>query len=308
MIAVALPVTGLEAIANVALTAPAGTTMLDGTVATPMLLLVRVTVTPPVGAAAVSRAVPVAVAPAVTVVGLSVTDDSAITAGLTVRTAVFVTPLYAAEIVAVAVAVTGCEVIVNVALVAPAGTTTLAGRVAAAVLLLVKVTITPPEGAGALRLAVPVEVAPPVSVEGLIVADASASAAGLMVNAAVFVTALYTAETDTVVAADTGLEVAVNVAVMAPAGTTMLAGTVTADVLLLLSAIVTPPVGAAELNVTVPVDVPPAVRTAGLTATDASAATDVLLIFATNASRPPPFAPCIGFRVKKFVESVTPPT
>jgi hypothetical protein len=52
--------------------------------------------------------------------------------------------------------------------------------------------------------------------------------------------------------------VTVKVALVAPAGTVTLAGTVAADVLLLVSATTAPPVGAALLSATVPVeDIPP---------------------------------------------------
>ncbi len=49
----------------------------------------------------------------------------------------------------------------------PAGTVTLAGTVAAAVLLLDSVTTTPPEGAAADNVTVPCEVLPPVTDVGL---------------------------------------------------------------------------------------------------------------------------------------------
>src|ERR1700724_3521015 len=55
--------------------------------------------------------------------------------------------------------------IVKLALVCPAATVTLAGTVAAA-LLRDSVTIVPPVGAAAVRVTVPVELAPPVSVLG----------------------------------------------------------------------------------------------------------------------------------------------
>ena len=56
---------------------------------------------------------------------------------------------------------TGLVVAENVALVAPAATVTLAGTVAADVLLFDKVTTAPPVGAGPLNVAVPVELFPP---------------------------------------------------------------------------------------------------------------------------------------------------
>ena len=56
---------------------------------------------------------------------------------------------------------------VNVTLFAPAGTVTLEGTVATFTLLLVSVTTEPTLGAGPVRVAVPVEDVPPVTVDGL---------------------------------------------------------------------------------------------------------------------------------------------
>ena len=69
---------------------------------------------------------------------------------------------------------------VNVAVVAPAATVTEAGTVAALVLLLVNATTAPPAGAAALSVTVPVLFAPPVSVAGFSVIEASA---GLTISA-----------------------------------------------------------------------------------------------------------------------------
>ena len=57
-------------------------------------------------------------------------------------------------------------VIVNVALVAPAATVTLAGTWAADVLLLVRVTTAPPDGAGPVKVTVPADEVPPVTEAG----------------------------------------------------------------------------------------------------------------------------------------------
>ena len=57
-------------------------------------------------------------------------------------------------------------VTVNVALVAPAGTVTLAGTVATAVLLLERETRAPPLGAGPLSWTLPVEGNPPLTLVG----------------------------------------------------------------------------------------------------------------------------------------------
>ena|SRR5437762_1243123 len=63
-------------------------------------------------------------------------------------------------------------VIVNVAFVAAAGTTTLAGTCAAAVLL-PRVTVTPPLGAGPLSVTVPCEFVPPATLAGFKLSDAT---------------------------------------------------------------------------------------------------------------------------------------
>src|SRR2546426_389687 len=63
-------------------------------------------------------------------------------------------------------AVTVLVVTVKVALLAPAGTVTLAGTVAAAVWLLASVTTMPPTGAAALKVTVPVEGFPPATLVG----------------------------------------------------------------------------------------------------------------------------------------------
>src|SRR3981189_2172475 len=67
----------------------------------------------------------------------------------------------------------------------------------------------------------------------------------------------------TVVEAATALVLTVNVAVVAPAATVTLDGTLAAVVLLLESVTTAPPEGAAPLNVTVPVEQFPPVTLAG---------------------------------------------
>ena len=61
---------------KLALVCPAGTVTLDGTVATEVLVLESVTVTPPEGAAAESATVPVELFPPLTLVGLRVSEES----------------------------------------------------------------------------------------------------------------------------------------------------------------------------------------------------------------------------------------
>jgi hypothetical protein len=101
---------------------------------------------------------------------VAVTDNVAVPPGggaeFTVRVVVRVTPPNAAEIVAVVVAVTVVVVTVKVLLVEPAGTVTLAG-VDAADESADSETVAPPLGAAALRVTVPVEEPPPVTLVGL---------------------------------------------------------------------------------------------------------------------------------------------
>ena len=92
------------------------------------------------------------------------------TAELTVRSALRPEPLYEAEIVTVVEKTTRLVSTVKIALVAPAGTVTLEGTVAAG-LLLESVTCAPPAGAGAFSVTVPVEGLPPVTLVGLTVSD-----------------------------------------------------------------------------------------------------------------------------------------
>lgn len=85
--------------------------------------------------------------------------------GFTVSAAVLVTPAKTAEMVAAVEAVTEVVVTVKLALVAPAGTVTLAGTVAA-VELSESITSTPPLGAALVNITVPCDVAPPVKLLG----------------------------------------------------------------------------------------------------------------------------------------------
>ena len=78
-------------------------------------------------------------------------------------------------------------VTVKVALVAPAGTVTLAGTVATAVLLLDSVTTAAPLGAAPLRVTVPCEELPPVTLAGFSVSKERVIG-GVTVSVAVWVT------------------------------------------------------------------------------------------------------------------------
>ena len=167
-------VTPLLVTVNVPLVAPAATVTLVGTLAAP-LSLESMTCAPPVGAGPLSVTVPVEVcAPPVTLVGFSVSEESVEEEawGRTVSEAVLVTPAYDAEMVTGVDVVTALLVTVNVPLVVPAATVTLAGTVAADELL-ERFTATPPLGADPLRVTVPIEEDPPVTLVGLSVTEES---------------------------------------------------------------------------------------------------------------------------------------
>ena len=167
---------------KVALVAPAGMNTLEGTLAAP-LLLESVTLKPPAGAVPLSLTVPVEVCnPPTTLAGFSVSEESVITgggAGVTVSEAVLVTPAWAAEKVTAVDEATALVLTINVAVVAPAATVTPEGTLAAAVLLLESATCTPPAGAGALSVTVPVEdCAPPTTLVGFRLSDERVAGGG----------------------------------------------------------------------------------------------------------------------------------
>ena len=96
---VVLPPAAKVETANVALVAPLGTVTLSGTLAEFGWLLARLIATPFGGAADASRTVPVAEPPAVTLVGLTDSDDNAGNVGYSVSRCDSVTPPPVAEIV-----------------------------------------------------------------------------------------------------------------------------------------------------------------------------------------------------------------
>jgi hypothetical protein len=90
---------------------------------------------------------------------------------VTPRVAVWVMPPADAEILTEVELLTLLVETVNVALVEPAGTVTLVGTVATAVLLLDRFTTVPPDGAALLKVTVPWEGVPPYTEVGLSVTD-----------------------------------------------------------------------------------------------------------------------------------------
>jgi hypothetical protein len=170
---------------KLALVEPAGTVTLDGTLATPLLLLESVTCAPPEGAGPLKVTVPAddpTSGPPTTLDGLRVSEASVGSGGgITVREAVWVTALNDAEMVTEVDAATALVVTVNVAEVAPAGTVTLESTCAVAVSLLESETCAPPEGAAALKVTVPVEdCEPPTTVVGFNVSEEREAVGGVV--------------------------------------------------------------------------------------------------------------------------------
>lgn len=245
--------TGLVVTVNSALVAPAAIVTTDGVLATGSLDD-RLIVVPPGPAGAFNVTVPIDDVPPTTDVGARV-KLAKTAGGLIARVAVTETVPSLAVIVALINAATVEVATVNVAVVAPATTVTLDGIVALG-LPEDKATTDPPVGAGASRVTVPIEVAPPRTEVGSRVTLASADEgviASVVVAVAVPNLAVIVAE----VAAVTVDVVVVKVANEEPAGTVTLAGT-TALVLLEVNETAAPPEPACPVNVTVPVeDLPP---------------------------------------------------
>ena len=165
-------------------------------------------------------------------------------------------------------------VIVKFALVAPAATVTLAGGVAL-VLLLESATTAPPPGAAPVRVTVPCELLPPVTLVGFSaredkLAGGGGGGTGLTVSVAVRAVPLKEAEIVTLFVVLTVVVLMVKLAMLAPAATVTLAGVEATLGLLLDSVTTAPPLGAALLRVTVPCDVLPPTRLFGFRLSDES--------------------------------------
>ena len=254
--------TPLVVMVNAAVVEPAGIVTLAGTRAAAVLLLCRVTTAPVAGAFPFRVTVPVELLPPTTDVGVLVSDDSV--GALTVRVVVRMTP-YVPEIVTEVFTAIGLVEIVKVALLEPATIVTVAGTCAADVLLLLSVTTAPVGGAAPLRVTVPVELLPPTTEVGDLLTEDNDDAVTVRVALALVPRVAVMTE---VVVEDTPRVVTVKVADVLPASTVTLAGTLPAVVLLLLSDTEVPPVGAATLSLTVPVELLPPTTLVGLSVTE----------------------------------------
>jgi hypothetical protein len=135
----------------------------------------------------------------------------------------------------------------NVLVDAPPRTVVVAATVATAELLLARLTVRPVLGAAPDRVTVPVELFPPIKLDGS--SDTLSTAGGFTVRVAVLVTPKVTVIT-VGVAVDTGTVAIRNVAEAAPASILTVAGGTTA-VVLLASETDTPPAGAGPVSVIV---------------------------------------------------------
>ena len=167
-----------------------------------------------------------------------------------VSTAVLVIPSYTALMMAAVEPVTAVVVTVKVALLLPLAIVTLAGTVADDESEL-NATVRPPTGAGALKVSVPWEVGPPVTLVGLIAIVLRLAGGASSVRTAVLVIPSYTALMVAAVEPVTAVVATVKVALLLPLAIVTLAGTV-ADAESELSATARPPLGAVALKVTVP--------------------------------------------------------
>ena len=260
MVTIVLTATEAVLTLKVPIVAPPGMLTFGGTVAALELSLIKVTVKPAAGAGLFRVTVPNEVVPAVTGLGLSVSD--AMMAGLTVNVPlVLLAPSVAVTVTMVCVA-TPTVVAVNVCDVIPAPNVTEAGTVTEGSPLL-KETVIPPAGAGEASVTVPMELVPPVTAEGLKLTEATVIAATTVTFAVTMVVPVV-AVTVTGVVAATVPAVTTKVWLFVPTGTTTFKGTGNAPELLLVSPTVSPPAGAGPLIVTVPVVICPVTTVEGL--------------------------------------------
>lgn len=225
-------------------------------------------------------------------------------AGFTVNVALRVVPPNEPETLTAVELVTVLVVTAKLALVAPAGTVTLAGT-PLTLELSESETTAPPLGAARLKVTVPVEELPPATLGGLSDNADSVSAvavAGFTVKT-VDTVPLLDAEMVARVVALTVEVVSAKLALVWPAGTRTLDGTVAAALLLDRNT-PTPPAGAATFNATVPVADDPPVNAAGFIETEITDGIVVVgVAFTVNTAPPDVLAP--GIVATRVIESWT---
>jgi hypothetical protein len=163
MVAVEFAVTAEVVTVKVALVEPAAMVILAGTVAALEFEVTTICV-PSAGAGPLSFTVPVVLAPPTRLVGLRAKEVRM--GARTLKPKVLVDPLKEAVMVAAVFVATAKVVTLNVALVEPAKTVTSAGTVAVLEFEL-RATTSPPVGATPLSFTVPVVLAPPTTLAGL---------------------------------------------------------------------------------------------------------------------------------------------
>ena len=252
---------------KVALLAPASTSNEGGTM-TAGLLLASDTTAPPASAAWVNVTVQLLEEPDPTVIGLQSNEETAGPGAVKVTDAVAFAPFRLAVRTAMEFVATVPAVAVKLAEVAPADTDIAAGTTRAW-LLLDNATLIPPEGAALVRVTVQVLVAPEAKVVGLHVTEASANEADKVIETVW--DALPRVAVRTAVPSDVRVPaVAEKLAEVAPANTVTAAGTPRAG-LLLESATLVPPEGAALVRLTLQALAAPEPRVVGLHVTEANA-------------------------------------
>jgi len=233
-------------------------------VVTAAWLLLRLTVRPGAGAGALTVMVPREAWPTTRLVGLNVSPT--IARGLIVRVALTLTVPSVAVIVASVWVLTARVAMLNVTDDEPAAAVTVFATRADDWLLL-KATLSPPVGAGPVRVKVPVELTLPPTVVGFNVK--LLREAGLIVKVPVAADPVILAVTFAAVDATTAVVTHVKVAELEPAVTVMVEGPPHAaddDVKVTL----TPPLGATPVRVTAPVEWFPPTMLLGLNVTELS--------------------------------------
>jgi hypothetical protein len=288
-VAVVTELTVVVATVKLALVDPADTVTLLGTVALELSLL-KLTTVPPEGAAELSVTVPVELLPPVTLLGFKPTEERVRhDPGFRVKLVDTVAPPDCPYTAATWLVLMQLVPIEKLTLVWPAGTVTVIGScsaLTAVVSLLLGETNTsfPPDGAAEAMVTVPVVLFPEVTVLGCTLIEVTAMpVVTVTVPCAVLFPSVAVVVTTVLLRTNKFFAVAVNVAVVAPAGTVTVLGTLRAEGLSSDKPTTEPPEGAAALRVTVPVVVPPFGMLEGLNVTEETA--------------PPPHVPPPGLGV-----------